>query len=99
MPQGAYMSDSICERCELSRSCDSAVIGKSRARMIGCSRYKQKKRITNGDRIRAMSDAELADWLALKGCFHCDARTMCIDFPIGTCRAAIMEWLKQEVDE
>lgn len=57
------MVDSICDRCELSRFCDDSVIGKSRVRMLACSRYIQKKRITNGDRIRAMTDEELADFL------------------------------------
>ena len=57
------MCDSMCDRCELSRFCYESCIGKSRVRMLACSRYIQKKRITNAARLRAMTDEELADFL------------------------------------
>jgi len=61
--------------------------------MDGCD----GRKMSNADRIRAMTDEELTEWLAHKGCFHCDARTTCIDrFLVGTCQDAIMDWLKQE---
>ena len=55
--------------------------------------------ITNADRIRAMSDEELAEWLgqygersfACTGLGACDCQT--------TCRECWLDWLRQEVTD
>ena len=55
---------------------------------------------TNGDRIRQMTDEELAEWLV--GHDNCDICALC---SFGTCRVesecgkGVLEWLKQEVSE
>ncbi|MBQ6535494.1 MAG: hypothetical protein IJI40_01760 [Firmicutes bacterium] len=55
--------------------------------------------MTNGDRIRAMTDEELAAWHehVSVGCDYilpkCDAFNYCI----GVCKKAWLDWLKQEV--
>lgn len=61
--------------------------------------------ITNGDRIRAMSDEELAAWARKQiGCgfefFPCGVvcEGKCNSFDDGTCRAKIMEWLQQPAE-
>ena len=62
--------------------------------------------ITNADRIRAMSDEELYLWAKKQiGCGFdffpcgvvCDGK--CESFNDETCKAKIMEWLKQPVKE
>ena len=55
--------DSICKSCEYLRICGRKIIGSEKTVMTGCSRYKERKPITNADRIRAMTDEELAEWL------------------------------------
>lgn len=54
--------------------------------------------MTNGDRIRQMTDEDLADWLT-------DGHDICDMCQFGTCRPdyecekGVLEWLKQEVKE
>ena len=61
------------------------------ANAIGCSRayvyalLREYKKITNADRIRSMTDEELADWLIMNG--------------NGTDYETWLNWLKQEVKE
>lgn len=52
---------------------------------------------TNADRIRQMTDEELADWLAEHGnCRVCAwYRKECVKHV--TCKRGVAEWLKQEV--
>lgn len=54
---------------------------------------------TNGDKIRQMTDEELAEWLI--GHNNCDICALC---SFGACRVesecgeGILEWLKQDID-
>ena len=57
--------------------------------------------MTNGDKIRAMSDEELADFLGgiadncnYITCDNCPMYDACVDVPIS-----MQKWLKQEVNE
>lgn len=50
-------------------------------------------RRTNSDRIRNMSDEELADILS-DNCFEVMHTDRC---PVGTCKKCILEWLQSEV--
>ena len=53
--------------------------------------------ITNADRIRAMSDEELAERMS---CFECVGCPLCHEDCVGkSCKDAILEWLKKEVDD
>lgn len=59
---------------------------------------------TNGDRIRAMMDAELAEWLVSVGtiCEICSENTsVCDDETIacGRCAVGITNWLKQPAED
>lgn len=58
----------------------------------GCACFK-KEVTTNGDRIRAMSDEELAVFL----CNNASCETC--NFCSTNCREKRMEWLRKEVDE
>ena len=53
--------------------------------------------ITNADRIRSMTDEELADWLGI----YCNGNTkpgeICAK-DIGSCEECWLDWLRQEVE-
>lgn len=59
--------------------------------------------MTNGERIRSMTDAELVEFLfgALYDCGCCPIRKFCDEalpeMPIVSCKSVIKIWLKSEV--
>ena len=64
----------------------------------------EPKPVTNGDRIRAMTDAELAEWLVSFGtiCEICSENTFVYDdetIACGRCAEGITNWLKQPAKE
>lgn len=66
---------------------------------VGCKYRKadEDKPLTNGDRIRAMTDEELAEWFDLHG--ECNT---CAYHPAQCkteCNEGHLKWLKQEVSE
>ena len=64
-----------------------------------CGLFKQKPQ-TNADRIRAMTDEELAEFIIGKSnCGACPNEEQCDDWHIGSCKDAWLNWLKQEVTE
>lgn len=53
--------------------------------------------MSNADRIRAMSDEELADWFDKNiDCYLCPVVKCIIGQP---CKALMLEWLKQPAEE
>jgi hypothetical protein len=60
----------------------------------------RKRKQTNADRIRAMSDEELADFLTEEK-WKCVNYRVCRECPryIGDCCLPLDEWLKQTVEE
>lgn len=55
--------------------------------------------ITNADRIRAMTDEELAELMMFNcECFCTAEKSGCMEND-RTCKQAWLEWLKQEVDD
>ena len=58
-----------------------------------------RKKPTNADRIRAMSDEELAElpWEYDFQCYMCPNKPLCDD-GYKTCKELWLDWLKQEVD-
>lgn len=75
---------SVCNTCALEKEC--MLKYDVSARMF-CNRYIEKKPLTNADRIRAMTDDELAEWYwwmlrYVQG--YTDSRV------------ALREWLKQD---
>lgn len=58
---------------------------------------------TNGEQIRAMNDAELADWIMhmFTVCSCCAVCDSCENPPptIAECAAHVREWLQQPVEE
>ena len=57
---------------------------------------RQPKKITNADRIRQMTDEELADWIT-DGHDICDMCQFSTCRPEFECEKGVLEWLKQEV--
>lgn len=65
-----------------------------------CDSYScEKKTQSNADRIRSISDEELAEWLAiLTDCVNCpcrDPHDQC-DTVDGSCKKQWLNWLKEE---
>ena len=67
--------------------------------MAGIAPYKESDwKVTNGDRIRAMTDEELAEILIRHiDCYECEVRKDGCCTGDGTCRQDILDWLRQEV--
>lgn len=88
----------------MSEDCPHCVFEKTESNCQGCfegSHYKPKP-VTNADRIRTMTDEELAEWITeLTDCTvypHTRKDAPCVS--IGqTCAASWLDWLKQEAKE
>ena len=63
----------------------------------------EERPLTNADKIRAMTDEELAEWVGRYGdCIltHCCAFDICVPtMEDMSCKDWILKWLKQEVKE
>lgn len=53
--------------------------------------------MTNADRIRSMTDEELADWLSIYCCRNKTYDAHCETF--GSCEACWLAWLNEEVTD
>lgn len=80
--------DDICDKCAHGEYCDMATFGGHNPKITACYKFKEKNQ-TNADRIRAMTDEELAVWI----------RDQIIDRNIGVPSETWLEWLKQEANE
>lgn len=57
----------------------------------------QTKPITNADRIRSMTDEELAEWFSIYCCRNKTYDAHCETF--GSCKACWSSWLQEEAKE
>lgn len=65
-----------------------------------CDDYHSRSKRTQGDRIRSMTDEELAKWIALHPCLpYCPAQTdECLQSSKhDSCTKRWLDWLRQEV--
>lgn len=55
--------------------------------------------MTNGERIRSMTDEELAEFLngILSDCDYCPMWAICHETALSNCGKICMQWLKSEV--
>ena len=88
-----------CLACKAADNCELSWKDPTEEYM-NCTEFKAPPR-TNADRIRNMTDEEIADFLCDIG--ECDRRCPakigdCI-FSDSTCRIAWLEWLKEEVNK
>jgi len=83
----------------MSEDCPHCVFEKTEANCRGCfegSHYKPKP-ITNADRIRSMTDEELAElWWERVDCGKCPVHRDC-RMTGQECKELALDWLKQEV--
>lgn len=100
------MSKSICLNCEHKRYCATGIHQPQTDCVVtGCSRFEQKATQTNADRIRAMSDEELAEFFGSLPCCPPgeDIKELC--YPLDSCegtdlqKKCWLDWLKQEATE
>lgn len=63
-----------------------------------------EQKLSNADRIRAMSDEELAKWIRSRSCCHCcdicmRSKTHTCSSHDGNCITGIVDWLQQPAKE
>lgn len=86
---------SICPECKFLLFCDALY----KDSIIECEDFENKQK-TNADRIRAMTDEDIANFLCDIGeCNRrCPAKIGDCIFSDSTCRSAWLDWLKEEAN-
>lgn len=87
--------------CYGTKECEPCSCGGDESK---CDFYPEKRKTkpqTNADRIRSMTDEDLASLLSVSDCCDCvlDLFNACPKDESGDCHAAILDWLKKEVTE
>ena len=85
----------ICEKCK------NTMCRRKRDDITGCSLFiaKDTKVLTNGDRIRAMSDEELAEFIVdFELCDVCSKECNAL-IDNEDCDQQLLKWLKQPAEE
>ena len=85
-----------CKTCEFQFFC--AMPDFVRNDLKRCKVYQEKKLQSQADRIRAMSDEELAKIL-FGSCLEVMGREQCNSFHNEGCEKCVVQWLKSEVKE
>lgn len=85
-----------CKQCNFLHNqwCERVWNSPDEERERDCRYFKQK---TNADRIRAMTDEDLADLFRYRGCPPDRLTGKCVK--VGVCEACWVDWLKQPVEE
>lgn len=88
---------------DINGVCICGYSGHPTVRSDSCTAWKpQKEIVTNADRIRSMTDEELADWMAVRSwnfppCYNLyemeDGTKECVQ---PDCTGCWLDWLKQE---
>ena len=88
-----------CKTCEYENVCEMPDF--VRNDLKNCKVYEPKKKQTNADRIRAMSDEDLAEWIySLNHYFDNHRNVLSIGgITMEDCITDISEWLKREVEQ
>ena len=83
----------LCDNCT-QEYCDD----RGKCEIIYCTAYKTEPKQTNADRIRAMTDEELAkEYDNRIYCGGCPVREKC-DKTLDLCDTLLLEWLKQPAE-
>lgn len=93
------VSDRYCGECCIGDTRNPIAIN---AEITGCCLFEPKpqkpqKPLTNGDRIRQMTDEELAELLLWNVCTVCDGRGFGKCGDDKHCKKHVAKWIKQEV--
>jgi len=86
------MSKSICTDCAKRARCNAADFRDGELGIGACYLYKKGKP-SRGDKIRAMADEELAEFLAEYRCARKASRCM-----EANCAQCWLDWLRREVE-
>lgn len=98
------MKETLCKSCEFSNICRTGKdsLNESKVKILGCSRYEKREIKTNGDRIRSMTDEELAEFANVDGLTPwCENHNPCPQIKNDPCDCSpcMLDWLKQEAKE
>lgn len=87
---------SVCNTCALEKEC---MLKYDVSARVLCNSYVEKKFFTNADRIRAMTDEELANKFAGACPEECNVSVRCRKYfqRGGGCTDCWLDWLQQEV--
>lgn len=77
-----------CKNCKRN---PCSLAGKDHEMSFECKRFVGR---TNADRIRSMTDEELADWFSIYCCRNKTYDAHCDTF--GNCEECWLDWLKEE---
>lgn len=90
------MRECVCETCA-RKDCNERTKQDDLRIVIQCYDF-VKKNMTNGDRVRAMSDEELAS--TMEDCIKCDGCPVVLGCSIVdvNCYERMLNWLKQPVE-
>lgn len=88
----------VCDTCKMDRLCTELEQIEKVPRHEKCRCFIPERPITNADRIRQMSDDELATLFGDACACHYDDADVCEKWG-GACDRCWLDWLKQEVDD
>lgn len=77
----------ICDKCAHGEYCDMATFGGHNPKITACCKYTERRQ-TNADRIRSMTDEELAEFM----------RSVCDTWYIDA-NQNWLSWLKSKAEE
>lgn len=83
-----------CMECTRFKACQA--LGELTGRLTSCPDFRQKPK-TNSDRIRAMTDEELAELLLKAPLCRAESRVACRS--TKSCLECLTEWLQQPAEE
>lgn len=87
------MATGVCPWC--GKTVDKFIM--FRGDIVGCRYCGIHTKQTNADRIRAMSDEDLAELFANDNCGYCRIHDFCFDKGCaGNCKDVWLGWLRQE---
>ena len=82
----------VCKKCNnlVNGWCEKVIDSPDPDMQRDCQHFREK---TNADRIRSMSDEEMAETFIKGNCIGCPILYECD--PYGDCKPQILNWLKQ----
>lgn len=87
----------------MKKSCRNCAHAKKRTNQLPCRRCFKAEHwepMTNAQRIRSMTDEELAEFLAPSfTCYACPSRALCDKSEGKDCNQVFLWWLKQPYEE
>jgi hypothetical protein len=86
-----------CQTCRSGKTCN---VANAHGYLVGaCVEYSPEKPMTNADKIRQMTDEELAEYLCdrTSECYHCEGCGKCHYDKEKEMMTGMIDWLKQRI--